>query len=295
MRVLRPLTFRNADLISSTAVETVALYVAGTTYAIDVFVRYGERIYQSLVAGNIGNQPDISPAKWQDFGPSNKTAMFDTQLSTSTTGASPLVVVLQPLQFFNSLAFIGTIGTSINVTIKDGAAGPVIYNQTKVLDGTVITDWYMYFYEPFDTLDILTFLDIPVYLNSYITVTITGTGTVSCGTMLYGTVYTLGGTQYGATSGIRDFSVKETDDFGNTKFVRRAYSNRMEAQIFMDNSTIRANKKLLTDLRAIPALWIGVDDPTYEPLSVFGFYRDFNIEIPYPTFSMCSLEIEGLI
>lgn len=295
MKVLRPLTFRNADLVSSTAVETVALYVAGTTYAQDVFVRYGERVYQSLQASNTGHQPDTSPTWWQDFGPSNKTAMFDTQVSTKTEGTSPLVVVVQPLQFINSLAFIGMVGSSINVRITDGAAGPEIYNVTKSLDGTVITDWFMYFYEPFDTLDVVTFLDIPVYLNSYITVTITGSGTVSCAVMLYGSTYELGGTQYGATSGIRDYSVKETDDFGNTTFVRRAYSNRMEAQIFMDNSTIRANKKLLTDLRAIPALWIGVDDPTYEPLSVYGFYRDFNIDISYPSFSMCSLEIEGLI
>jgi hypothetical protein len=35
-------------------------------------------------------------------------------------------------------------------------------------------------------------------------------------------------------------------------------------------------------------------DTRYAPNSVYGFFKDFNIEVSYPTQSWCSLEIEGL-
>jgi len=41
-----------------------ALYNAGTTYSKDILVRFGEASYKSLEAGNLGNQPDLSPTKW---------------------------------------------------------------------------------------------------------------------------------------------------------------------------------------------------------------------------------------
>jgi len=42
-------------------------------------------------------------------------------------------------------------------------------------------------------------------------------------------------------------------------------------------------------------VWIGADDDRFSPLTMLGFYRDFNIDIAYPEHSLCRLEIEGLI
>lgn len=109
-----------------------------------------------------------------------------------------------------------------------------------------------------------------------------------------GTFYTLGDTQYGASVGIIDYSRKETDAFGVTTFVRRAYSKRMSAKLMLDNVQMNKVQRVLADLRATPCAWIGADDVTYAPLVVYGFYKDFSIEVAYPTASYCSLEVEGL-
>lgn len=286
--------YQESHLISTTAVETIALYVPATTYALGAKVRYGYRLYESLSAGNVGNQPDISPLKWLDYAPDNKHAMFDSEVSTVTTAATPFITVLKPLSVFDSLAYLNLSGTSLNVKVQNGIGGIEVYNKTISLDDTSILDWYMYYFEPYDLLNEVVLTDIPPYTNGVITSTLTGTANVSIGNFIYGTFYKIGGTQYGASVGIRDYSIKSTDDFGNTTFIQRAFSKRLEAEIYVDNSKLNFNYKLLSELRAVPAVWIGSDETQYRPLVVFGYYKDFNITIQYPTYSLCSLQIEGL-
>jgi hypothetical protein len=104
----------------------------------------------------------------------------------------------------------------------------------------------------------------------------------------------MGDTQYGATASIIDYSKKNTDALGNTTFAKLAYSKRMTANLSLDNGQLNKVQRVLADLRATPCAWLGVDAAGFEPLTVFGFYRNFSIDIAYPTSSYCSLEIEGL-
>ena len=297
MKLIKPITYAETQLISTTATETYATWTIGTTYAALVYVQYGTRIYQSLVAGNVGNQPDTNPTKWLDYSPDNKHAMFDTQVSTQTTKATSLTSVLKPGAVFNSLAFLNLLGTSLNVKVQTDVGGTEVYNRTISLDDTIIIDWYTYFFEPYDFKTEVVLTDIPPYIAGTVTMVLSAPSgnTVAIGAMLPGTVYNIGGTQYGATVGIRDYSVKNTDAYGNTTFVQRAYSKRMEATVYVDASTLNFNYKLLTDLRSIPSVWIGSDSDALKPLIVFGYYRDFNVNIQYPTYSLCTLSIEGLI
>ena len=295
MKLIKPVTFLESQLISTSATETVSAYVAGTSYAIGDKVEYGVRLYESLVAANLGNQPDISPTKWLDYAPDNKHAMFDNQVNTQTIQASPLTVVVKPGVSINSAAFLNLDGASLNVTMDDGLAGPEVYNETISLDDTIILDWYMYFFEPFDFRTEVILTDLPAYTNGVITMTLTGSGNVKIGSFVYGTIYTIGGTQNGVSVGIKDYSVKTTDEFGNTTFVPRAFSRRMDAEIYMDNTKLNYNYRLLSDIRSTPVVWIGSDATALRPLVQFGYYRDFTISIPYVNYSLCSISIEGLV
>lgn len=296
MKLIKPVEFQVSQLISSNTVETHPAWNSATTYAKDDFVDYGIHIYQSLVNSNLNKQPDISPTDWILVGPDNKHAMFDNQVSTQTTSTSPLIVTVAPGVPTNSLAFLSLENaTSLVIGITDGD-GPTIYSRTIDLDDTPMIDWYMYFFEPYQLKSEVVLTDVPPYASSRITMTLSGSGNLKIGNFVYGTVYEIGGTQYGVTSGIRDFSVKQTDDFGNTTFVQRAYSKRMEAELFIQNNQLNAITKLLTSVRAIPCVWVGSEDTQYNNTLVqFGYYRDFNIAINYPSHSMCSLQIEGLI
>jgi hypothetical protein len=297
MQVIKPIIFLDSQLISTTAVEAYPTYAAGTPYALNAFVVDLNKVYQSLQASNTGHTPDSSPTFWQYISVGNKQAMFDNEVSTQTTATTTLTTVVAPAVIINSLAYLELQGTQLQVEVRDGAGGTIVYNKTIALDNTIILDWYMYFFEPYNPKTEVILSDVPPYLNARITTTLTGSSgsTVKIGSMIYGTVYKLGTTQYGVSSGIRDYSVKQTDDFGNTTFLQRAFSRRMEANVFMNNTALAFNQRLLTTLRAVPAVWIGSTEDNFSPITVFGYYRDFNIDISYPTFSLCRIEIEGLI
>ena len=224
--------------------------------------------------------------------------MFDNVTSTSTSATTSLTVVYAPGAVFNSLAFINLNAATIKVTIRDGLAGPIVYENTAGLSGSSVNNWYDYFFsDPLLKRTQVVFSGIPPYANAHITIELTNSAgvAVSIAQVVAGDLASLGATQYGANAGITDYSVKQTDEFGNTTFVKRAYSKRLNCQFHLRNSELNRVQNYLYSVRATPAVWVATDDPTYEEaLIVYGFYKDFSTEIAYPTYSLCSIEIEGL-
>lgn len=293
MKVITPTTITDALFTSSTAAETDhAAYAAGTTYALAARVirTSTHRIYESLQGSNTGHTPESSPAWWLDVGPTNRWAMFDNVIGTATTLASPLTVVIAP-GAVNAIALLELIGSSVTVSMTSG--GTNVYEATVALDASEIGDYYDYFFGAFVQRTSVVLTDLPPYSNGIITITLTG-ATVSLGLLSTGLASDLGGAQYGATAGITDYSTKTTDAFGNTTLLQRAYARRTSCKLWLSNASINRVHRKLADLRATPCVWVGVEDDEYDPLTVFGFYKDFQVEVAYPTVSMCSLEIEGM-
>jgi hypothetical protein len=298
MKVIKPVTVTPAMILSSNATEAYAIWSAGTTYAKNAKVDHGIHYFNSLVNANTGNDPDTSPTFWENIGPDNKHAMFDGQVSTETTKATSPLTVTVGAGIVNSVGLIGLTGSSVTIAVRDNGASPPVYSRTVALDGTIILDWYMYFFEPFVQLGEVVLTDLPPYLNGQITMTLSGGGAVAIGEFILGTVYTLGdeALDQGATIGIIDYSRKDTDpDTGVTTFTRRAFSKRMSGQFLVDNIDMNGVQRILADIRAVPSVYIGSEDTTYAPLVVYGFYRDFSIDIAYPTKSWCRVEVEGLV
>lgn len=294
MKVVKPTTIADAQFVSSTVPETDhAAYVAGTDYGVGDRVIYAHVIYESMQTPNLGHTPGTDALYWAAAAPTNRWAMFDTEISTVTTATESLSVVVKP-GYVNSLALFGLIGSTLDVTVRDGLAGDIVYSDSRTLDGIIIADYYQYFFEPSVQLGEVVLTDLPPYSDAHITVEITSGGAVGCGIMTAGTFYFLGETQYGAGAGIIDYSRKETSANGTTSFNRRAYSKRLTAELWLENGQLNKVQRVLADLRATPCAWIGTDAPGYEPLVIFGFYRDFSLDVAYPTISYCNLEIEGL-
>lgn len=305
MKVIKPQAFDpSTTVVSTNAPEPTADWVSGTSYAKDAEVLYPWTVngvtvkyhWLSLVSSNTAT-PGTDDTKWQRGDVCNKCAMFDGQVSIPTEATSPLVVTIRaPLA--NSVAFAGLVGAQLVVEVKDNGASPAVYTRTVNLDGTIILDWYMYFFEPFVQLGEVVLTDLPPYLNGQITMTLTSGSPVEVGEMIWGTFYVLGddGIEQGANVSIIDYSRKDTDnDTGRTTFTRRAYSKRMSGEFMVDNNKINAVQRILADIRAVPSVYIGSDESDYAPLVVYGFYRDFSIDIAYPTRSLCRIEVEGLI
>lgn len=277
--------------------ETYQLYSSFTTYALgdrvlDVVTHI---IYESLVASNTGNALS-DPLKWLPYSPSNKWAMFDGQVSN--TSSVPLSMTMTiATGVLDAVALIGTSVDMAYATVRDGLGGTIVYERTISLAGAPVTDWYGYFFsDPLARTSQVVFQDIPPLLSSHLTVTLTGGGTVSLGELVFGRLSDIGLTQYSPSVGIVDYSRKDTDIFGKTTFVKRAFKKRLSARLVIDNLQLNRIQRLLYDLRATPCVWIGTDASGYdEALLLYAFYKDFSMEIAYPTTSFCSIELEGLI
>jgi len=298
MNVIKPALVSPAMLVSSNATETYAAWSAATAYAQTARVVRSttNRIYERMVTGTTATAPESDAANWFDYGPSNKFAMFDEQVSTVTSAAGVLTVTVAT-GIIDSVALIGVNADSARLTLRDGLGGPVIYDSTVGLNGDLVGDWYQYFFsDPLIRRTQSVFQGLPPYGSSHLTLTLTGGGLVSLGNLVFGRKYALGDAEFGATAGLVDYSRKTTDAFGVTTFVRREFSKRLTARLRIDNLQLNRVQRTLYSLRATPCVWLASDAPEFnEPLVVYGFYKDFSTSIAYARVSFCSLEIEGLI
>lgn len=299
MKIIRPVEVTDARLTSSSVPEPAtvndadpAAWSSGTTYALGdlVYLASTHKRYRSLEASNLNNNPATTlGTKWQIISPTNRWKMFDQSVEGQTSKADSIVVVLTPNALVDSLAFFNLDADTIRVQVTG-----TTYDETVELSTRTVGSWYEYFFEPFQSRIDVVFSNLPLRLANVITITITKTGGVAkCGVCVPGLQYVLGKTQYGAGVGIIDYSIKETDEFGNTTVVERAYKKRINAQVYVDKNKVDENLRKLTEYRAKPVVWIGADNQ-YESLIVYGFYKSFEEVIQYPSFAMCSLEIEGL-
>lgn len=312
-RVVCTLTFRLYESLANSnlgnqpcwgwGVGLYPTYSSTYSYAVNDIVEYNVKLWKAKVSGLLSTPSttntaqwelivtDYSEQKWVDIGPSNKYAMFDEQVSTQTTSSASLTVNLS-IGFSNSLALVGLKGSTVTLVASSGSTQT--YSATFSLDAAIITDWYQYYFEETTPVLEVAVTDIPPYSNTTVLITVTGVGEVAIGNVTFGTSYFLGDTEYGATAGITDYSTKDTDEFGTTTFVQRGFAKRMSARLMLDNVQLRKVQAVLSEVRATPCVWIGTDDQTYSPLVVYGFYREFSLEISYPTKSYCSVDIEGL-
>ncbi|MNQ93708.1 hypothetical protein D3C85_1091890 [compost metagenome] len=295
MKVIKPVVIGPAQLVSSSVPDSeLPAYSPETDYPLGSQVLYDSIIYECVQAPNKGHQPDQSPLYWAAAGPTNKWLMFDSEVSTQTVAPSPLAVVVKP-GITNSLALLELGGSHLSVVGRDGLAGPIIYEHSLQLEGSIVSNWFEYFFEPFIPLSEVVLTDIPAYGSLHLEVTISAPGAdAACGAMICGSAYEVGEVEYGGTAGIIDYSRKETSATGVTTFRRRRFSRRMSHRLWVDSARFNAVYRLLSGLRATPCVWIGTGAEGYGPLTIFGFYRDFSLEIAYPLVSYCSLEIEGL-
>lgn len=292
MRVLPPITIGPAQLTASNLPETDhPAWDAGTTYAAGARVLHNRNRWESLQANNTGRVPDAPDQAlwWLHLGPANRWAMFDERAGTASAAVSGLIdVTLDPGQTFDSLALLDLDQTSsVRVQVRHGAQ--TIYDRTvQMLDVRATAGgWRQYFFMPLHRQRQALFFDLPPI--GQVQVTINGQ---SCGSLLIGRTTPIGTTLTSPRLGITDYSRKVTDQFGSVSVVRRGFSRMVDAAVFVPSARVDEIAMQLADLRARPVLW--VVDADREALTVYGFFRDWNIVIDGPVYSECSLQIEGL-
>lgn len=296
--VIVPKDITDANFVSSTIPETdYAVWSAGTAYTLGqrVIMTTGiHKVYEALASSTGVNPSTDTTGKWVLVGPTNRWSMFDTSGGTVSAIAGNTIEFVFTADRLSSMGFLDVAASTIR--IRATASATTYYDTTFTLpDRAVILNWYDYFNaEAFRTSELIV-TDIPPIAGSTYTVTITNTGgNCSIGSFISGNFTEIGNTQYGASAGIIDYSVKNVDAFGTSTITKRAFSKRIDVKVHVGNAVIDAVRAKLNSLRATVCLWAG-SSGNYELLTVYGFYKDYSIDIAYPTYSVLSLQIEGLI
>jgi len=294
MKIIRPTQITDAYFTSSNVPETdFAVWSSATTYAAGDKRIKAHRIWQSVQAANLNHDPETSGVSWWvDIGPTNRWAMFDSMVGTVTSQANNITVVLVPGRC-DSIALLNCDCAQITVDVS--VSGSSVYSHTEsMIDSGVIMDWLGYFSDPVTGKTDLVLTDLPVYGSSVVTVTLSKpSGNVSCGVLAVGLQAEIGDTLASPTIGIVDFSSVTRDSFGVPTMIKRSYSRRCSAKLILTRQQVDYVFATLADYRATPMVWIGSDNE-YQSLLIYGFYKDFEIDISYPTISYCTLTIEGM-
>jgi len=306
MYVIRPIALTDSILTSSNVAETdYAAWDVGTAYVTGnrCIVISTHKIYEAIANVTGGSSPEIdvltTTPKWIAVGATNRWKAYDKIIGSKTSQSTSITYKITPGEIFDAIAFLGLDAVSVRVVITDPIEG-VVYDETKELLTTVLTgtslvmDWYTYFFSSIIRITDFVFLDIPLYLNAVMDITITYTGgTASVGEIVFGQKTRLGVTKAdpNPTFGTVDFSTKEQDTFGNWQVVKRSFSKKMTCSLIVNNTVIDEIERLLSAYLSELLVWIG--DEQYGSMIIYGYCKDHNASAGLLITEM-AIEIEGL-
>lgn len=307
MKIIRPIILTDAMLTSSNVSETdYATWTIGAPFLAGehCIVVSTHKIYEALVNVTGGSSPEVdvlaAVPKWLEISATNRWKAFDTKVGTQTLQATSITYTITPGEIIDSIALLNLDVVTVRIVSTDPTYG-VVYDKTIDLISSVITgadpiyDWYSYFFSSQFMLKDVVLVDLPPYLNTVLTITITYTGgTAKVGGIVMGVQSNLGATQYSPTIAIHDYSIKEQDAFGVWSITERTFSKRLSCDILVEKAAIADVQNILASYRATAVVWIGSDDAMLTSLIVYGFFKDFSIVISYPTFAIMALEVDGL-
>jgi hypothetical protein len=228
----------------------------------------------------------------------NKWAMFDTYNTTQTSRASNIEVQIAPGTRVDTVALLNLSGaSSVRIQANNGST---YYDQTFSLTETAFADdWYAGTYSETHYKNRFAVSNITPNSGTTLTITISGSGTVYCGSCIVGLSKEIGGAEYGAEVGIDDYSLIERDDYGTLTITQRDYNDRGDFSLFVPKEKNAAILSLITGYRATPALWLMVPDDTVVgdwdgPGIIYGIPTSFKSLIREPSHVWYNLELTGL-
>jgi hypothetical protein len=297
--ITKPVAVTPANLTATNVAENEYPAWSAGTYTLGTRRIYSNKIYEVIVASTT-DQPDIGAAAdnptWLFISATNRYRMFDITVGSGTTNANSINVTITPATVCNAVVLFQVDGSTAQLIVRS-SAGTIVYNQTiSLADYSDINSYYNYFFAPVSETGAseIAFLDIPNYSGASFQLIIdAGSGTASIGEMIIGQKTALAVTNFGTSVGIKDYSVKNIDDFGNVTIVQRAYSKRADYDVTIETSDVSAFTRFLASVRTTPVVYIG--DENRSETIVLGYYRDFSIVLSGPSISECSLSVEGLI
>ena len=214
----------------------------------------------------------------------NQGYMFDSYLNTQTEYAD-LIEVEVSFDNCDRVALFNIDAYSVDLELTDDDTSTIV--QTKSIDLEMSDGEYQqWIIEP-----------MYIYANATLKISINKLGSdAKCGMCGIGLSTYLGKTQYSPQAGFTDYSIKSTNEFGQTYLLQGNWAKRPQIRLISDYAQIDAIYEDLVSIRGTTSFFeINEDNTDYETLRVYGFIEDWTINIDSPELIFIDLIIQGVI
>jgi hypothetical protein len=300
MNVIRPLSAECNQILFSNVPQPYSLWNIATNYAKGdtvVLDDCGSVIYESLTSSNNGNDPATATLDWLPIGVSNYFAMFDDKNGTQTVNNGSIQIVVEFSELVNSVALINLSGVSLQLEAwsseKDWTIDAPDMDLTIQLRDIGVSSWYEWFTYQIKGISNYVNIDLPTFTAGVGRMTLdAGTGDAKLGSIVYGNQYYVGDTLIGLQAGIKDYSTKETDIFGDYLIVERDFKDTIRSRVAVPFAKTQQVKQLFAQYRAKPLVFVGAEE--YEISQTYGFVQQFSVDLDNHATAYLDIEIQGL-
>lgn len=256
------------------------------------------RIYEAAIDSDDNPVDGVNkiPPSWVDLGATNKYAMFDESIISTSTDGSPIVITHTAGISVTAVAMFGVNGANnVNVTVNSISSGEVYNRDVTLTDNSSVIDGWTYYFEPIIKGDKFVLLDLPPYADTTVTVTITGGVDIAVGSLIFGGQVNVGVTNYNTEIQLIDFSSRKRDEFGNFKIVRRATADLVKFDVTIQKSKVSYVRRQFQDLSQVAAVFVGGDGSIDDPTVIYGYYENFINNISSPSVTDSTITIQGVV
>lgn len=259
-----------------------------------VIVAAEHRVYESMADDNLGNTPSADSVKWKSPGLTNRWRAFDERVYTRSSRPDLIEYQIKPGRSANGIGLLGVRNaTSARVRLIDPVFGEV-YDKTAPLGAiTPAPSWWQWAFGARVERKQALFLDLPTFPNATLHITVTGGAQLGVGKIVFGQQRRFGyGVQYGARAGITSYSTVVRDLDGGASIKKRPTAKRNTLPVILPSAETDIVYDFLASIDSEPVLIIG--SMRVSCLTGFGLVKNFEVVIPGPTVSECSIEFDGM-
>lgn len=261
-----------------------------------VIVAALHKVYESAIDDNTGNDPATDDGTlWIEVGATRPWRVFDDVISEPITNPGTIRYLLQPDQLVRGVGLINVSAVKARVRVLDPDDNELSTVTKYLADYSAMVDSIAMVTVPPGEVSTAIFEDVICAPGNRIEIVIgDGTGSPSVSEIVVGDVLKIGRAQYGANTGILDWSRQERDAFGNQFIAERGWSDYAEVPILIPVDQVPRIKRELAKLRARYSLYFARAEGNDLGLTVYGTYRNLRIVTSDPTYADCNLELEGV-
>ncbi|KIC19619.1 MULTISPECIES: hypothetical protein [unclassified Leisingera] len=276
--IIAPMTVTDAELTASNIPENDhAVWDAGTSFGLGakVISTTSHRIYESMQAGNQGNDPVSDDGTWWlDLKATNRWSAFDQRRSNRASYAEEITYSIVPSQDCDAISLFGLSAGSVQIEVFDGAT--LIYDQTFAMADTGhVVSMYTYFFGGvvFQRQKVLN--GFPGYIGHRIDITISAPGSVAeVGHIVLGRNHILGEVMNLPNIQHVSHSRKGYDDFGDEILVKRGSTRRVEVDLIVQTLQAPRVMDIIAEVDGVAtAFYLSGDAPSYG-IEGLGFVDD---------------------